>query len=57
MAYRFSSTPRLLLGDFFNGALDFGDIDGLVVDFDDGAEDGADFGEFVFVAGDEVEFC
>ena len=55
--YHLSSPSTLLLRDLFNRALDLGDVDGLVVYFDDIAEDSAYFGEFVFVAGYEVEFC
>jgi len=35
--------------------LDFGDIEALASEWNYVAEDGADFGEFVRVAGDEVE--
>lgn len=57
LAYRFRSTACLLLGDLFNGALDFGDIHGLVVDLDDAAENGAHLDELVLVACDEVDLC
>ena len=54
--YRFSSSSGFLFGNLLDSPLDLGDIDGLVVDLDDVAENRSHLGEFVLVAGNEVEF-
>lgn len=53
--YRFGGTSSLLFGDFLDCALDLGDVDLLVVHFDDLTEDSPHLEELVFVAGDEVK--
>lgn len=53
--YHFGGASGLLFGDFFDCALDLGDIDLLVVHLDDLTEDSLHLGELVFVAGDEVQ--
>lgn len=55
--YRFSCALRLLLCDFLDCALDLGNVDFLVIDFDHAAEDSADLDQLVLVAGDKVDFC
>lgn len=56
-AYCFGGPSAFLFRYLFNGALDLGDVHGLVVELDDIAEDRTYLGEFIFVAGYEVEFC
>lgn len=54
--YDLSSSTTFVSGDVFDGPLDFGEIEGLAPEWNHVAEYGADFAEFVRVAGDEVEF-
>lgn len=53
--YRFGGTSGLLFGDFLDCALNLGDVDLLVVHFDDLTENSPHLEELVFVACDEVE--
>jgi hypothetical protein len=49
------SPSTLLLGDFFDRALNFWDIESSALDINHVPENGLDFGKFVLVASDEVD--
>ena len=55
LTYSDGGAPTFVEGDFLDGALDLDEVEGFTADVDGGAEDGFYFGEFVLVAGDEVE--
>lgn len=54
--YYCSSSTTFVSRDVFDGPLYFGNIETLAPQWDNVTEYGLDFGEFVLVAGDEVEF-
>lgn len=52
--YDCGSSPTLVLWDFFNGALDLDQIEGTTSQWDSVSEDDLNFGQLIWIAGDEV---
>ena len=55
LTHSFGRPPGLFLSDLFNGALDLGHVDSLVVDLNDAANNCSHFSELVPIACYEVE--
>ena len=53
--YRCSSPPAFIQRYFFDGPLNFDQIECLTLQYDGVAQNGLDFAQFVFVAGDKIE--
>lgn len=54
--YSSGSPPAFVLGNLLDGALDFDQVEGTTSQGNNVPKNGLDFGQFVRVAGDEVEF-